>query len=286
MLVLLFSIKPSAAISSDLVAAVAMRPFGAAVHFRRGTVNRQLVGWMAVGSVPAAFLGSWLLHLLGNSNAATSNVEKALGAALLLGAAAMALRYVLDRRSTNTRTGAIDTVQIRPLATVAIGAVGGMVVGLTSVGSGSLLIVMLMFVYPSLAAKRLVGTDLAQAIPLTAAAALGALTFGHVQFPLTGAIIVGSVPAVLVGSLLSSRTSDRWLRPVIFTVVLASGLKYAGLSNTALAWAVGAAVAVIAADAIVTAARTRRPQPGDPDPSIPAPAYLSLSGGNEGRPDG
>jgi uncharacterized membrane protein YfcA len=271
MLVLLFSIKPSAAISSDLVAAVAMRPFGAAVHFRRGTVNKKLVGFMALGSVPAAFLGSWILHLFGNSPAATGNVEKALGAALLLGAASMAVRYVLDRRSTNLRTGALDTVAIRPWATVAIGAIGGLVVGLTSVGSGSLLIVMLMFVYPSLSAKRLVGTDLAQAIPLTAAAALGALTFGHVQFPLTGAIIVGSVPAVLVGSLLSSRTNDRWLRPVIFCVILASGLKYAGLGNTDLAWAVGAAVAIVLADLVIGARRARRARhdPADPDPASP-----------------
>ena len=257
MLVLLFSVKPSAAISSDLVAAVAMRPFGAAVHLKRGTVNKALVGWMALGSVPAAFLGSWLLHLMSNTKTATLNVERALGSALLLGAAAMALRYVLDRRSANPRTGTLDNVRPRPLATVAIGAAGGLVVGLTSVGSGSLMIVMLMFAYPALSAKSLVGTDLAQAIPLTAAAALGALTFGHVQFPLTGAIIVGSVPAVLIGSLLSSRTADQWLRPAIFCVVLASGLKYVGLGNRGLAWAVGVAALVVIADGYIVLRRTR-----------------------------
>src|SRR5262252_2657793 len=75
MLILLFSVKPSAAISSDLVAAVAMRPFGAAVHLKRGTVNKRLVGYMALGSVPAAFAGSWILHLLGHTKSATTNVE-------------------------------------------------------------------------------------------------------------------------------------------------------------------------------------------------------------------
>jgi len=268
MLVLLFSVKPSAAISSDLVAAVAMRPFGAAVHLRRGTVNLRLVGFMALGSVPAAFFGSWLLHELNQTKSATANVEKALGAALLLGATAMVVRYVIDRRSSNPRTGTVATVAVRPVLTVLIGAVGGMVVGLTSVGSGSLLIVMLMFVYPALAAKRLVGTDLVQAIPLTAAAALGALAFGQVEIPLTAAIIIGSVPAVLIGSLLSSKTDDRWLRPAIFCVILASGLKYIGLGNVELAWAAGAAVLAVVIDLLLVSRSRRRsqmPVPTTPD---------------------
>src|SRR5437763_12878356 len=98
MLILLFGVKPSTAISSDLVAAVLMRPFGAAVHLRAGTVNLKLVRWMVIGSVPAAFAGAYLLHLMGNSRAAQTHVETALGIALLVGAAAMALRFVLDRR--------------------------------------------------------------------------------------------------------------------------------------------------------------------------------------------
>ena len=99
MLILLFSVKPSSAISSDLVAAVVMRPFGAAVHLRAGTVNLKLVRWMVIGSVPSAFLGAFLLHVLGDSKSATTNIETALGSALLVGAAAMVVRYVLDRRS-------------------------------------------------------------------------------------------------------------------------------------------------------------------------------------------
>lgn len=258
MLILLFNVKAATAISSDLVAAVAMRPFGAAVHAQRKTVNYRIVGWLAVGAAPAAFFGAWVLSQIVHARAATANVDKALGAALLLGAAAMALRYIQDRRSDNPRTGTIDSVRIRPLPTAVAGVVGGIVVGLTSVGSGSLLIVMLMFIYPSLSAKRLVGTDLTQAIPLTAAAALGALVFGHVQVPLTAAIVAGSVPAVLLGSFLSSRTIDGFLRPVIFCVVLASGLNYAGLGTDDLAWGVGAAVTVIVADLLWTRARRSR----------------------------
>jgi uncharacterized membrane protein YfcA len=236
MLILLFGVTPSAAISSDLVAAVVMRPIGAAVHLRAGTVNRRLVGWMVLGSVPAAFAGAYLLHVMGDSSAAETNIERALGAALLVGAAAMGLRFMLDRRGGNARTAFITEVKPRPFPTLLVGIVGGLIVGLTSVGSGSLMIVSLLFLYPRLGANQLVGTDLTQAVPLTLAAALGALAFGHVELSVTGSLIIGSVPAVLIGSLLSSTVPDRYVRPAIAFAILASGLKYVGLSTTALGW--------------------------------------------------
>jgi uncharacterized membrane protein YfcA len=236
MLILLFGVKPSIAISSDLVAAVVMRPIGAAVHLRQGTVNLRLVGWMTLGSAPMAFLGAYLLHLFGSASAAEKNVQTALGAALLVGAAAMILRYLLDRRSGNTRQAVVHDLTIRPLSTLAIGMIGGIIVGITSVGSGSLMIVMLLFLYPMLGAKQLVGTDLTQAVPLTAAAALGALAFGHVELSVTTSLIVGSVPAVFVGSFLSSRAPDRYIRPAITFVILASGLKYVGVGTKTLGW--------------------------------------------------
>ena len=255
MLILLFSVKPSAAISSDLVAAVVMRPVGAVVHLHKGTVNLRMVGWMTLGSVPMAFVGAYLLREMGDDSASQANVEIALGAALLLGAAAMVLRYILDRRSGQQRTALVRQVQIRPVPTVLIGMVGGLIVGITSVGSGSLMIILLLFLYPLLSAGQLVGTDLTQAVPLTAAAALGALAFGHVEFGVTASIIVGSVPAVLIGSLLSSRAPDRYIRPVITFVIFASGLKYAGVGTYPLAWTLGAVLVVAAAAWLVV----RRP---------------------------
>jgi uncharacterized membrane protein YfcA len=236
MLILLFGVTPSAAISSDLVAAVVMRPIGAGVHLRRGTVNLRLVGWMVLGSAPMAFFGAYLLHVMGNSKTAQENIEVALGAALLVGATAMVLRYVLDRRSGTSRSAGVHEIVPRPLPTIAIGMIGGIIVGMTSVGSGSLLIVMLLFLYPMIGAKQLVGTDLAQAVPLTLAAALGALTFGHVEFGVTASLILGSVPAVFVGSLVSSSAPDRYIRPMITFVVAASGLKYVGVGTTTLGW--------------------------------------------------
>jgi uncharacterized protein len=236
MLILLFGVQPSAAISSDLVAAVVMRPIGAGVHLRRATVNLRLVGWMVLGSVPMAFLGAYLLHVLGHAKMAQHNIEVALGVALLVGASAMVLRYVLDRRSGAKRTAKVTEVVPRPLRTIAIGMIGGLVVGMTSVGSGSLMIVMLLFLYPALGASQLVGTDLTQAVPLTMAAALGALAFGHVDFGVTASLIIGSVPAVFIGSLVSSSAPDHYVRPVITFVIAASGLKYVGVGTTTMGW--------------------------------------------------
>jgi uncharacterized membrane protein YfcA len=236
MLILLFNVKPSAAISSDLVAAVLMRPFGAAVHLRKRTVNLSLVKWMVLGSVPMAFLGSFLLKELGNSKSAQTNIEQILGAALLVGASAMVLRYALDLRSGQRRQGVVHDIKAHPLRTIMIGMIGGVVVGLTSVGSGSLMIILLLFLYPMLGANQLVGTDLTQAVPLTLAAALGQLIFGHVELDVTVSLIIGSVPAVLIGSLFSSSAPDRYVRPVITFVIAASGLKYVGLGTEELGW--------------------------------------------------
>jgi hypothetical protein len=236
MLILLFGVKPSTAISSDLVAAVVMRPFGAAVHLRAGTVNKRLVGWMVLGSVPCAFLGAYILHVLGHAKTAQHNIEVILGSALLVGAGAMVLRFVLDRRASQLRTGLVHEVTVRRLPTVVVGMIGGTIVGMTSVGSGSLMIVLLLFLYPTIGAKQLVGTDLTQAVPLTVAAALGALAFGHVEFSVTGSLILGSVPAVIVGALLSSSVPDRYIRPAIAFVIFASGLKYVGVGTKPLGW--------------------------------------------------
>src|SRR5271155_1836270 len=247
MLILFFGIKPSSAISSDLVAAVLMRPVGAAVHMTKKTVNYSLVGRMVLGSVPAALLGAYVLHLLGDSTGAENNIQVLLGAALLVGAFAMVVRYGLDRRSGLGRHGHIRDVVVRPVPTVAIGLLGGFVVGMTSVGSGSLMIVLLLFLYPVIGANQLVGTDLTQAVPLTLAAALGALAFGHVEFSVTASIVLGSVPAVFVGALLSSTIPDRYVRPAITFVIFASGLKYVGIGTTALGWILCAVLLLAAA---------------------------------------
>jgi hypothetical protein len=133
------------------------------------------------------------------------------------------------------------------------------------------MIILLLFTYPLLSAGQLVGTDLTQAVPLTAAAALGALTFGHVEFGVTASIIVGSVPAVLVGSLLSSRAPDKYIRPAITFVIFASGLKYVGVPTYPLGFVMGG---ILVAGAGYWLAVRRPWQPGEPEPE-PVPALAN-----------
>lgn len=231
MLVLLFGVAPSAAISSDLVAALLMKPAGVAIHWRRRTVQAPIVTYLCLGSVPAAFAGTYVMHLMGHSARAERALQLLLGAALVTGALAMVGRAVLTRR----RGAGRDAVTVRRLPTLAVGVGGGFMVGLTSIGAGSLIIVLLLALYPTMRNDQLIGTDLAQSVPLTLGATAGTFLFGHVAFALTASIIVGSLPAVIVGALISSRAPSTRLRPVITGVVLLSGLKYLGLGAGALA---------------------------------------------------
>ncbi|HVA54058.1 MAG TPA: sulfite exporter TauE/SafE family protein [Acidimicrobiales bacterium] len=249
MLVLVFGVTPTAAITSDLVAALLMKPAGALIHWRKKTVHTGLVKYLCYGSLPGAFLGTYAMHLLGQSAVAEHRLQILLGTALIIGALAMLGRTLLPPTSSE------QGITVRRGATIAIGAVGGFMVGLTSVGAGSLILVLLLFLYPSLRSSQLVGTDLAQSVPLTLSATLGTLIFSHVDFSLTTSIIVGSVPAVVVGSLLSSRANGVALRRVITATVLLSGLKYVGLPTPALG-----VVAVVLALAIIALAMKRARQ--------------------------
>jgi uncharacterized protein len=235
LLVLVFKVQPLAAVSSDLVAAVIMKPVGGGVHLRRGTVNFALVRWLMVGSVPAAFAGVLVLRQLGDGAVVQGRVKQVLGVALLLAASSIAARALLQaRRAALGTASAVRAFQLRPLPTVVIGMVGGLVVGMTSVGSGSLMIVMLLLLYPMLRSSELVGTDLVQAIPLVASAAAGHLLFGDFQVGLTASLLIGSIPGVYLGARLSSRANDAVIRPALVLVLVASGLKLLGVDNLQL----------------------------------------------------
>jgi uncharacterized membrane protein YfcA len=238
-LILLFGVTPSAAVSSDIVASAIMKPFGGAVHFRRGTVHMGLVAWLSLGSVPAAFAGVFIDHALGSGKAMQTNIEYAMGAAIILAAAAMIVRMLLDsagwHKAPEDGEGVVAEVKVKRMLTVAIGVFGGLLVGITSVGAGSLMIVLLMIAYPQMSMRRLVGTDIVQSMPLVGSAAIGHALFGGLQFGVTAAIALGGIPGVLAGSWLSSRASNFLLRPILAFVLAASALKLLGLTATQLA---------------------------------------------------
>jgi uncharacterized membrane protein YfcA len=238
-LVLFFNVLPLTAVSSDLVASAVMKPVGSFVHLRRGTVNLGLVKWLCVGSIPGAFSGVLIARALGRGQQVQEVIRVALGVALLLAAIGLTVRaYIRLVEHARRRDGRAEplpqgrpSVHLRPLPTVALGAVGGLVVGLTSVGSGSLIIIALMALYPTLKASELVGTDLVQAVPLVASAALGHILFGDFRLGLTTSMLVGCVPGVWVGAHLSARAPGGLVRRALAFVLLASALKLLDVSN-------------------------------------------------------
>ena len=232
-LVLLFGIEPLTAVSSDIVASMVMKPIGGAVHWKRGTVHKPLVKWLMLGSIPTAFLGVLLLRKLGSGVGLQGGVKTALGVALLVVVTGLVVKPLLGARR---RPGdSIIPFEVKPLPTLLIGIVGGLIVGITSVGSGSLIIIMLMMIYPRMKLSELVGTDLVQAVPLVASAALGHLLFGSFKLGLTASILIGSVPGVFIGARFSSRAPDYLIRPALMVVLLLSGLKLVGVPNKVLA---------------------------------------------------
>jgi uncharacterized membrane protein YfcA len=241
-LVLLFNVQPLAAVSSDLVAAMIMKPVGGAVHARRGTVHRKLVLWLCVGSVPSAFAGVLVLRALGKGSAVQDTVKTCLGWALIIAATTMVAKAVMTMR-TRTREQAAGTsavpageLVVKPLPTVLIGALGGLVVGMTSVGSGSLIIVALLLLYPRMKANDLVGTDLVQAVPLVASAALGHILFGDFKLGLTTSLLIGSIPGVYLGARVSASAPGSLVRRALVIVLIASGLKMLDVPTATLGY--------------------------------------------------
>jgi uncharacterized membrane protein YfcA len=237
MLVFFFHASPLTAISSDLVASFVMKPAGAVVHLRAKTVNMTLVKYLCLGSVPAAFAGAWLISLQERGAELDTLLKTLLGLALLVAAAGLVMRALLQmwQNALPLGEGAVrlsrPEVVVRPIPTIVLGAVAGFIVGITSVGSGSIIIVALLLIYPGLKASSLVGTDLTQAIPLVGAAALGHLLFGDFSMTITASLLLGAVPGAFIGAHISSRAPGGVIRRALAVLLLASGLRLLGLSN-------------------------------------------------------
>lgn len=240
MMMLFFNVPPLAAVSSDLVASAVMKPVGGVVHLRRGTVNLRLVAWLCAGSVPAAFCGVFVARAF----AVGDGVKYALGVALLLAVAGLVAKTLIAGRGG---TAEASDIVVRPIPTLLVGTVGGLIVGISSVGSGSLIIVALVALYPMLKANQLVGTDLVQAVPLVTSAALGHLLFGDFKLDLTLSLLLGAIPGVYLGARVSSRAPGGLIRAMLAIVLLASALKLLDVDNTVTLWILLVAVAVTVA---------------------------------------
>ncbi|HET8930018.1 MAG TPA: sulfite exporter TauE/SafE family protein [Acidimicrobiales bacterium] len=220
LLVLGFGISPTAAVGSDLAVSLAIKPVGAVVHQRAGTVRWDLVRYLLPTAVPAAFAGAWLISLLGDEGAAEDIVRAGIGVVLVVGVAAMAIQSAVARRRGPTTA----PQALRPVATLIVGLIGGLMVGFTSIGSGSVIIVLLVLLHPGLRPSELVGTDLVQAIPLVAAALVGHLLFGTVDLGLSAGLLLGALPGVYLGAKATLRMPSGAVRSTLCVLLLGSAL--------------------------------------------------------------
>ncbi|HET9059371.1 MAG TPA: sulfite exporter TauE/SafE family protein [Acidimicrobiales bacterium] len=248
-LVLLFKLDPRVAIASDLVNSLAMKPVGGAVHAANRSVNWALVRLLVLPGAPAAFFGAWVLNQLGDSKTAQAHLKTLLGWALIVACTSMATRATLTARlKRRGRTPQNPAPwRLKPVPTFCVGLVGGFMVGMTSVGSGSLVIVLLMLLYPRLSANVQVGTNLVQAVPVVATATLGQIAFGHIDLHVAGSLIVGSIPGTFLGARISSRAPENIVRPILVALLTTSGLALLITSYTGLAIALAIALVVGAA---------------------------------------
>lgn len=257
LLVFLFGFKPATAVGTDLLFAALTKTGGVWVHHtKHSSVDWHIVRWLSLGSLPFAIGTLFVLnHFATIGKETTSMITSTLGVALLLTAFSILVRSLLIRR--NNQEAVVNIVAIADVeeetenllerdekvdeiargrfdrwqipATVLTGAVLGVLVTLTSVGAGALGTVVLLFLYPKMFTVKIVGTDLAHAIPLTAIAGFGHWILGNVDFVLLGSLLIGSLPGIWIGSLLSAKLPERFLRPILATLLLIIGLKFVSI---------------------------------------------------------
>lgn len=214
----------STIVTADLTASAVYKSGSALVHWRHGSPNLKLAGWLMAGSVPMAFLGPHLLRWFAAPSQVDRVLQLAIGFALLLATATFALRlYVQLRRVRSGRQPSGEPV-VRPVPTLLIGALGGLLVGITSVGSGSVIMISLVMLYPTLSAVKLVGTDLVQAVPLVLAAALSNILVDGLDLSVTIPLVIGSVPGSILGAKIAPRLPSSLIRRGLVIVLTMSGL--------------------------------------------------------------
>lgn len=243
-MILIFRVPPVWAVGTDIAYSTVTKAVGSLVHIRQKSVNFKVALWLACGSVPATVLSISLLQYIRKHYGDVVNgiIIHAIGFTLILVAVLLVLKpylmHWLERRQlearkqealegkvTTSKSATLWEKRYRPLLTVFVGAFVGFLVGLTSVGSGTLIIVSMAFLFPRLTSRELVGTDVFQAFMLLAAGAITYLTSGTINWTLVGLLLIGSIPGVFMGSKLSKYIPDRYMRPVLATVLAVSGWK-------------------------------------------------------------
>jgi uncharacterized membrane protein YfcA len=226
LLVLLFGFHPSTAVGTDLLYASGTKSVGTVVHGTNRTIEWRVVGLLACGSIPATALTVAALFTLNASGKeATEVISKVLGFALLLTAATLLFRQRLFALAA--RRSLEFGPRVTAALTVLLGAGLATMITLSSVGAGAIGVTVLIFLYPKMPVARIVGSDIAHAVPLTLIAGIGHFALGTVNIPLLGSLLVGSIPGIIAGSHLTARIPERFLRPILALVLVLVGSKFA-----------------------------------------------------------
>jgi uncharacterized membrane protein YfcA len=228
-LLLLFGFPPQTAIGTDLLYASITKASGVYLHAKRHNVDWTTVGTLAAGSLPASILTSLLLALLGNQNHDYRPLLTAsLGIMLIATASVLLFRRRLHQHASQGTHPALRKLQQHSrTATFLMGIALGVLVTLSSVGAGAFGTAMLLVLYPAFSSIRVVGTDLAHAVPLTLVGGLGHLWLGHVDIELLASLLIGSLPAIYIGTHLGHRLPDKLLHPLLAVTLMLLGIKYA-----------------------------------------------------------
>jgi uncharacterized membrane protein YfcA len=244
-LILFFRVPPVWAVGTDLAYSTVTKAVGSLLHIRARHVNFKIALWLACGSVPATFISVFLVQYVRKhyGNFINGFIIHAIGFVLILVATLLLLRPYIMRRlqqrneeaqkqaslATSSSTGKPEPTRwksfYRPCVTALVGAIVGIIVGFTSVGSGTLIVVSIVMLYPKLTTKELVGTDIFQGFMLVTAGATAYLFAGTINWTITGLLLIGSLPGVIIGSQLSKHIPNRYMRPILAVVLAVSGFK-------------------------------------------------------------
>jgi uncharacterized membrane protein YfcA len=226
LLVLLFGVAPGTAVGTDLLYAAITKSGGVVVHGFHKTIDWRIVGRLATGSVPATAVTIFILGQLGvDSHAKHSLISTTLGVALVLTAISLVFRRVILERLAPFVDSLSDTKRL--WATILLGVLLGIFVSISSVGAGAIGVTILILLYPSLPIVRIVGADIAHAVPLTLIAGLGHWYLGSVNWVILVSLIIGSLPGIMIASHIASRVPDRVLRPLLAGTLAVVGLRLA-----------------------------------------------------------
>ncbi len=250
MLVLVFGINPAAAVSSDVVASAFMKPVGAIVHIRAKTVHWGLVGWLSAGSIPGVLLGTLIFAKVLTSDDASNTIRTWIGWVLIIALAAMIAKNFVSARAKRIRGEQPmqgTDMPVKVVRTMMLGFFVGAIVGMTSVGSGSLIVTIMLLLYPLLRPSVLVGTDLTQAVPMLIAGAIAHAGFGDISIAVVVSLLIGQIPGIYMGAKLSSRYDGHRLRWLLMVVLAATAIKLLGapaILSGAIAL-IGAAIVIV-----------------------------------------